>query len=266
MHRLFLALTLFVTAAGAYSQQVSFKDPALDKIVHKYIPDQTPDSPLTADRVGSVILVSGETGQTVHDLSGLEACKKLTYLYLPDAQITDLSPLAKLTSLESVTIRGAKLHDLSPLAGLTNLQYLDLANDDISDIRPLAGLKKLTHLNLSGNHVMDLSPLSGLPMLQELIVANNQISDLTPLAGFKNNKVADLSPLKSLKDWRYLYLDQNQIKDLAPLVSSITPASGPEAEVVPFRTLTISGNPLTAEARSKELPELEKRVLNVIAN
>ncbi len=267
-------VTLLVAAVALHGQQISFKDPALEKTVRKYLPDRNDSDPLTAARLEPVILVSAESGQTIHDLTGLEACKKLTFLYLPDARITDLSPLAKLTNLESVTIRGGKIHDLTALASLPKLQYLDLGGDDISDVRPLANLKTLTHLDLAGNKISDIGPLSSLPDLQELILAGNQVSDLGPLAGIKSlwlldvkkNKVADLSPLTNLKDWRYLYLDQNQIKDLAPVVAATTPEPGPAAQIVPFRTLSISGNPLSAEARSKELPELQKFVLNLMAD
>lgn len=252
----------------------SFKDPNLEKIVRKYLPDRDVKDPLTANRLDSVILVSGEAAETVRDLSGLDACRQLTFLYLPDAPITDLSPLAKLTNLESVTIHGAKIRDLTPLAGLAKLQYLDLAGSEISDLRPLANLKALTHLDLSSNQISDLSPLSSLPELRELMLAGNQVSDLGPLAAIKSlwlldikkNNVADLSPLKGLKDWRYLYLDQNQIKDLAPLVAATTPEPSPAAQAMPFRTLSISGNPLSADARTKELPQLRKVVLNLMAN
>jgi hypothetical protein len=36
--------------------------------------------------------------------------------------------------------------------------------------------------------------------------------------------------------------------------------------VVPFRTLTLAGNPLSADAKSKQLPELQKRVINLVTN
>ena len=178
-----IPLFALLFASGVQAQPTLFKDPALEAAVRKYLPDRDSGGPLTESRVEPVFLVSTET---IRDLSGLEACKKLTFLYLPDAPIVDLSPLAKLSSLESITIRGAKLHDLTPLLGLTNLRYLDLADDDIADIRPLASLKALIHLDLSNNRVTDISPLSGLQELQELTLAGNQVSDLRAVASMKS--------------------------------------------------------------------------------
>jgi Leucine-rich repeat (LRR) protein len=258
-------------AAGAMTQSLaqspSFKDPNLEATVHKFTPPGKEKGPLSGEDLAGIVLVSAE-GVRIHDLAGLDACKKLTFLYLPDAPVTDLTPISKLSNLEAVTIHGGKIQDLTPLAGLTNLQYLDLSGNQISDLKPLAGLKNLHDLNLSDNKVSDLGPLPSLPALEQLHLANNQVSDLGPLAGMKSpwlldikgNRVTDLSPLAGL-NWRYLYLDQNRISDLAPLIATM-PQTGPTALAeVPFRTLSLSGNPLSAEARARELPELQKRVL-----
>jgi Leucine-rich repeat (LRR) protein len=256
------------------AQNPSFKDPNLETAVHKYLPPGKDKGPLTADDLAGLIMVSAD-GLRIHDLAGLEGCKKLTFLYLPDAPVADLTPISKLTTLEAVTIRGGKIQDLTPLAGLSNLQYLDLSGNQISDLRPLATLKNLHDLNLSDNKVSDLSPLRDLPALEQLHLAGNQVSDLAPLAGIKSlwlldikgNRVTDLSPLADLKAWRYLYLDQNKISDLAPLVATTTqPSPSTSLAEVPFRTLSLSGNPLSAQARSQELPELQKRVLNLVMN
>jgi len=261
---------IFLTAIGA-AQSPSFKDPSLDSAVHKFMPPGKDKAPLSAEDLAGLILVSAN-GVQIHDLAGLEACKKLTFLYLPDAPVANLTPISKLTTLEAVTIRGGKIQDLTPLAGLGNLQYLDLSGNQVSDLRPLAGLKNLHDLNLSDNKISDLSPLRNLPALEQLHLAGNQVSDLGPLAGIKSlwlldikrNLVTDLSPLAGLTTWRYLYLDQNRITDLKPLVTTTAQAGPGAVAEVPFRTLTLSGNPLSAEARSRELPELQKRVLNIV--
>ena len=262
------------TISQSFAQSPSFKDPNLETAVHKYLPPGKEKAPLTTDELAGLLMVSAN-GVQIHDLAGLEGCKKLTFLYLPDAPITDLTPISKLTTLEAVTVRGGKIQDLTPLAGLSNLQYLDLSGNQISDLRPLSGLKNLHDLNLTDNKVSDLSPLHDLPALEQLHLAGNQVSDLKPLAGIKSlwlldikgNRVTDLSPLADLKTWRYLYLDQNKISDLAPLVATTTqPAPSTSLAEVPFRTLSLTGNPLSAQARSQELPELQKRVLNLVMN
>jgi Leucine-rich repeat (LRR) protein len=259
------------TLTQSPAQSPSFKDPNLDTAVHKFLPPGKEKSPLTAQDLASLVMVSAD-GVQIHNLAGLEGCKKLTFLYLPDAPVTDLTPLSKLTTLEAVTVRGGKIQDLTPLAGLANLQYLDLSGNQISDLKPLAGLKNLHDLNLSDNKVSDLSPLRELPALEQLHLAGNQVSDLGPLAAVKSlwlldikgNRVSDLSPLAGLTAWRYLYLDQNKISDLAPLVATIPPTGSASLAEVPFRTLTLTGNPLSAQARSRDLPELQKRVLNLV--
>jgi Leucine-rich repeat (LRR) protein len=263
-----------ITISQCLAQSPSFKDPNLDTAVHKFLPPGKEKGPLTADELAGLIMVSAD-GVQIHDLAGLEGCKKLTFLFLPDAPVVDLTPISKLTTLEAVTIRGGKIQDLTPLAGLSNLQYLDLSGNQISDLRPLASLQNLHDLNLSDNKVTDLAPLKDLPALEQLHLAGNQVSDLKPLAGIKSlwlldikgNRVTDLSPLADLKTWRYLYLDQNKISDLAPLVATTTQSSpGASLAEVPFRTLSLTGNPLSAQARSQELPELQKRVLNLVMN
>ena len=150
-------------AAGIMNQSLaqspSFKDPNLDTAAHKFLPPGKEKGPLTAEELAGLVMVSAN-GVQIHDLAGLEACKKLTFLYLPDAPVTDLTPISKLTTLEAVTVRGGKIQDLTPLAGLSNLEYLDLSGNQISDLRPLAGLKNLHDLNLNNNKVSDLSPLT----------------------------------------------------------------------------------------------------------
>jgi len=110
--------------------------------------------------------------------------------------------------------------------------------------------------------------------LQSLYLDGNQISDLTPLAGLKslqmlsvkNNRVTDLTPLTSLPAWRALYLDQNQVSDLAPLVTMVQPDRQPIKGVTPFWILSLRGNPLSAQARTRDLPELQKHAFDVIAD
>jgi internalin A len=240
------------------AQSPSFKDPNLDTTIHKFLPPGKEKGPLTAEDLAAGLVMVSADGVQIHDLAGLEACKKLTFLYLPDAPVTDLTPISALTTLEAVTVRGGKIQDLTPLAGLSNLQYLDLSGNQISDLRPLAGLN-LRDLNLTNNKISDLTPLRALPALEQLHLEGNQVSDLGPLAGLnslwlldiKGNRVADLSPLAGLKGWHYLYLDQNRISDLAPLVTAMQAVSPAALAQVPFRTLSLSGNPLSAQASSR---------------
>ena len=122
----------------------------------------------------------------------------------------------------------------------------------ITSLEPLQGLTALQTLHLDGNQISDLKPVSGLKALQVLSI--------------KHNRVSDLSPLTSLTAWRALYLDQNQVSDLKPLVTMVQPDRQPIKGLTPFWILSVRGNPLSPSAKSQELPELQKRTFDVIAD
>src|SRR5947209_4288507 len=245
---LFIILAGVAAAANGPSAVTSFKDPNLESAVRKFLPGMKPGEPLAEERLASVILVSAQ-GISIQDLSGIEACKNLEYLYLSGSPVADLRPLSKLTKLQSISIRGGKVQDLSPLAMLTRLEYLDLTGNHVADLKPLAGLSQLESLHLDGNQISDLTALANLKSLWFLDLKKNRVRDLTPLAN-----------LTQLKD---LYLDQNMVTDLAPLVTLFEENTKGPKELFPYRTVTLLGNPLTASARSQELAELQKYAFDV---
>lgn len=257
-------------ALAAAGQGTTFKDPNLEATIRKFLPDAKPGEPLTDARLAQVAIITGS--MPINDLAGLEKCKKLTFLFVTGA-VSDLTPLAQLTSLQTVTVKGGKIRDLKPLAGLTELEYLDLSNNEISDLTPLANLKKLKTLQLSNNQLKNLNGLAGLTALETLRVDGNQIADLKPLAGLKTlitvdvrkNQVTDVSPLAGLPSWRYLYLDYNKIADLAPLVSEAHGGKLSEGFGM-TRILSVTGDPLSAPAKSQQLPDLRKVFFDVIAD
>jgi internalin A len=113
-------------------------------------------------------------------------------------------------------------------------------------------LAALETLNLDANQIGDLKPVGGLKSLQVLSVKKNRVTDLTPLTG--------------LTAWRALYLDQNQVSDLAPLVVMVQPERQPIRGLTPFWIVSVRGNPLSAAAKSRDLPELQKRAFDVLAD
>jgi internalin A len=144
MKRYFPILLLVSGMAAAESPASPFRDSNLEAIVRKFLPDAKAGEPLSTARLESAVLVSGQ-GMPVSDLTGLEQCKNLRFLYLQNSPVTDLSPLAKLSQLEAITIQGGKIHDLTPLGGLPKLEYLDLSHNEIADLKPLMNLKSLKH-------------------------------------------------------------------------------------------------------------------------
>jgi Leucine-rich repeat (LRR) protein len=133
-------------------------------------------------------------------------------------------------------------------------------------------LTSLKDLNLSGNKIADLSPLKGLTALQSLTLDDNQISDLTPLAGLtaltslsiRRNKVASAAPLAGMR-LEIAHLDQNHIADLTPLIAMFRQPAPSNRSAFVYRSLSITGNPLSADALAQQLPELGKYVFDVTA-
>jgi len=260
-----------LAASAAYGQGTAIKDSNLEATIRKFLPDAKPGEPLTDARLEQLAIVSSTT--PINDIAGLEKCKKLTFLFIAGA-VGDLAPLAQLTNLQTITIKGGKIRDLKPLAGLGNLEYLDLSNNQIADLGPLANLKKLKTLYVSNNQVKDLTPLTSLTALETLHLEGNQIADLKPLAGLKalatvdvrKNQVTDVGPLAALPAWRYLYLDQNKLNDLTPLVNGVRQGGQKSEGFGMARIVSVAGNPLSAVAKSQQVPELRKLLFDVVAD
>jgi Leucine-rich repeat (LRR) protein len=111
-------------------------------------------------------------------------------------------------------------------------------------------LGKLWSLYLDGNEVEDLGPLSSLDALSSL--------DL------RENRVANLTPLKNSKQWKYLFLNGNKVTDLKVLVEMGTKDKSSEERFAPFWTIDLSGNPLTNQAKTRQLPQLRQVAKKVI--
>jgi hypothetical protein len=216
-----LTAAVFSLVASA-DAVVTFPDPGLDAETRAAIGKPTGDI-LESDLVGLTALDASE--RAISDLTGIEHCVDLQYLWLWGNQISDLAPLAALTALKELYIWGNQISGLSPLAGLTQLTSLNLGGNQISELAPLAGLTALARLELWSNQISDLSSLAGLSGLAILYLWTNQIRDLSPLAGLTaltdldldQNQISDLSPLAGMTALTYLSLWTNQIRDLSPL-------------------------------------------------
>ncbi|HTA41665.1 MAG TPA: leucine-rich repeat domain-containing protein [Bryobacteraceae bacterium] len=270
--RTILAISASLFAAAAWGQETLIPDPNLAAAIVKYAPNVKKGEPLTSAILESVIYLNVTKDAPVTTLAGLEKAKNLTTIFIDGSPITDLKPLQNLSKLEALTIRSGKIQDLSPLAGLVNLTYLDLAGNQISDLKPIAGLKKLEMLFLANNKIADIGSLAGLDALQTLHLDGNQIADVQALASLKklsilsakNNHIGDVSPLTALTDLRYVYLDGNQVSDLAPLVAMATKDDQGPKKFAPYWTISLNGDPLSADAKANELPQLRKHALDVM--
>lgn len=241
-----------------------FPDPNLEAAVREQVfRKRGTDLPLTRDDVGNVSVVHAAR-RGITRLDGLEHCRALAMLDLAGNRITDLSPLAGLDRLQYLDVQSNRVSTLRPLASVSALQYLHLGGNEVSDAGPLAGLTNLAALYLSGNRVETVQPLRDLRRLTSLYLDGNRIQSvdaLGALAGLttlslSDNRLADVEALTRLKRLRHLFLDRNRIQDLAPLVAWVQ--ADREQHFAPFLQLSLDGNPLSSEARRRQVKALRE--------
>jgi internalin A len=207
-------------------QVVTFPDPNLEAVIREAIGKPTGD--IYQSDLNNLFSLNGNS-RNIANLSGLEHCTSLTWLYLWGNQISDISPLSNITSLTDLNLNSNQISEISPLSSLTSLTHLELADNQISEISPLSSLTSLTHLGLWHNQISDISPISNLTSLGYLHLGWNPISDITPLSSFTSlthlklveNQIGNISQLSNLTSLIYLDLYCNQISDISPL-SSLT--------------------------------------------
>lgn len=249
------------------AQESIFPDKNLEAVVRQYVFEKkNTDKPLVEDDVVNISTIKGR-GKGIKDLKGLEKCRSLRALDLADNNISNLSPISELTLIQSLILFKNEIADIKPIAGLVKLQHLELSNNQISDLSALSKLEKLRSLYLSNNKFTSLEPVGGLDQVWSLYADGNQIADLKPITGMKTldsldvrgNQVADLGPLKGHERWRFLFLDSNKITDLNVLVETAKAANAKPDRSASFWQVFLTGNPLSDEAKTKQLEELRKQ-------
>ena len=146
-----------------------------------------------------------------------------------------------MATLHDFRAGNSNISDLTGLEYATNLEGLGLWNHSLSDISVLSDLTDLKSLDLSFNRIEDISPLSSLTNLTVLVLSDNSISDI--------------SPLSSLSNLEGLWLSNNSISDLSPLVANVGLGEGD--------TVSVEGNPLSAESINTHIPTLQARGVEV---
>ena len=256
-----ITLMIPVSVVKADSK-VTFPDPNLEAAIREAIGKPSGDI-YESDLSTSTFTTLHAESLGIEDLTGLQHCTSLRYLYLHSNQISDISALSGLAGLTDLYLHDNQIDDISALSGLTSPKVLDLQSNQITNIAPLAHLTTLTDLYLYGNQVTDISPLAHLTKLMDLRLGENQISDISPLAGLTNltslhllgNRISNISPLSGLTRLLELYLYNNQISDLSPLVNNPGIGSGD--------SLDLRRNPLSSTSVSTCIPALEARGVEV---
>ena len=218
--------------------------------------------PLFLSELADLTFLSASS-RGIRDLTGLSSLRSLTFLHLWNNQIEDVGPLSELTQLEELYLNQNQIKDISPLSSLLNLDVLFLWDNQISDVTPLENMIGLTELVIGLNPISDISPISNLIALTELRISQCQIIDISPLSGLTNlellflwdNQISHISPLSGLTALTELYINDNQIIDISPLLANEGLGFGD--------TVALWSNPLTEEAITSLIPELEGRGVTV---
>jgi Leucine-rich repeat (LRR) protein len=208
------------------------------------------------------------SGNKISDIKPLSGLIRLSYLELSDNQISKLEPLAGVSvgptylvvqslAAQALTPTGAPLGALTQrlaavgvmeadafTVGLNALSALYLTRNKISDIRPLAKLTRLVSLSLGKNQIKDIKALEKV----------NKIGTLE----LKENLIEDISPLAKQTEVHLLMIEKNKIKDLTPLVKAAKADSEGPMRFAPFLDLYLEGNPLSEDAKTKQLDALKK--------
>jgi Leucine-rich repeat (LRR) protein len=257
-----IAGALLLAAVPAAFSASPFKDKQLEAAVQASLRLPKPD--FKDDDLAKLSILD-VTGKGIKDLTGLEKCKGLAELKLGKNEVTKLEPIKDLPILQSLFLNDNKISDVTPLGGLVKLQLLDLSNNQVADLKPLAKLTAMASLYLTNNKIKDIAPLEGLTKLASLNLDKNQVSDLKPLAKvnrlttlvLSENQISDVSPLTSQTELMLLQLEKNKIADLAALVKWAKADADGAKRFAPYLRLYLAGNPLSAEAKTKQLPALK---------
>jgi internalin A len=124
-----LLIVLFPAVAQA-DETVTFPDPNLEAAIRDAIAKPSGDI-LISDLLVLIDFYAQAKG--INNLSGLEYCTNLQWLYLDDNQINDISTLQYLTNLRVLGLTGNQISDVSPLQNLLQLWPLYLTDNQISD-------------------------------------------------------------------------------------------------------------------------------------
>ena len=233
LHGLRRGLVTLVTISGLITglvcmvhadQEVQFPDSNLEAAIREAIGQQ--DGPIMESKLASMMfLVANERGIT--ELSGIEYCTALAYVYLAGNEIVDLGPLSELAKLQQLDVSQNQIVEVTPLGGLSQLKTLFLSDNQIVDIAPIALIEGLSQLYAANNLINDITPAAQMTSYGMLDLSGNQIADLSPLAtgerytwtdlDLSNNQIVDISALAGFDMLWRLYLSNNQITDVAPI-------------------------------------------------
>ena len=230
-------------------------------------------------------------GNEVSDLSILSNLDNATELWLGQNQIRDISPLSNLAGLTNLSLPDNQISYLGTVDSLNQLAIIDLRDNQISHINELSDLSQLSELKLEGNPlkagarsiIQDLKTDGAIvthdeiptniiedsnlrAVLQEAlnISQNDPVTaadlddpNLTTLTA-SGRSISDLTGLEYGIYLTNLDLSGNDIDNITPLLSHSGLGSG--------HVVDLTGNPLTYEIYSKQIPALTEKGVTVYFN
>lgn len=195
------------------------------------------------------------SGQTLVDLSPLEALRNLKYVNISNTKITKLGPISNVTFLEHLDISNTPTADIQFIKYSDRLKYLDISNTNIEDISELVNLKTLRSLKADKTEIMNFAVLNEFDSLKSLSLAqsgfNNaeNIKELTKLQdlNLSKNYLINFSSLGQLVSLRVLNLSESNIQDLSPL-DDLTNLEVVDLRLTPVADITVlNGKPFLAK-------------------
>lgn len=204
-----------------------FPDPALAELVATNLGLEVHDL-IVEEELAQVLVLNLNSGEVVHDFTGVERLMNLEHLYATNLGLTSLEPFGSLTNLRILGMNGNEITDLSPLSGMTSLTDVRLSSNPITQLSALGNLPNLEALDLS---LVQAAPnewdaLRHLEHLRTLRLIHTPLENLDFLAELtmlevlvleSNTNVSDLSPLSNLANLRHLEIIHNPVRDATPL-------------------------------------------------
>lgn len=169
-----------------------------------------------------VLYVRNKSGApSITDLSGLEECKNLEYLYLPSVESSAFPTFAKLDSVvklfygSNIVRADVNVSDLSAFAQMKSLEVLWISGSEV-DLSQLAGAN-LRALTLDVTRVESLEPLKELPNLQALQIEETEVPSFEPLTECSKLQYLDMGLSLGARE-RYRDMDYTPLARMPQLV------------------------------------------------
>lgn len=165
------------------------------------------------------------SGQSLTDLSPLEALRNLKYVDISKTQISNLGPISNVTFLEYLDISNTATSDIQFIKYSDQLKYLDISQTKIEDIGELINLTALRTLKADKTAILSFQVLNEFKNLEGLSLSENgfnnaeNIKDLDKLEelNLSKNYLVNPSFLSNLISLRNLNLAETNIEDISML-------------------------------------------------